>query len=142
MELAGRFARTVYGPYWQQFHSKLDLPSPALVVETFRIAGLLHDVGHGPFSHLLDYRYLEPTFGLTHEKMSAHIIRDQLAPIIAGIRQTPDCDRLEDDESIDPEIIASIVETGGERNLFRNPRSYPMEYRGLPLCIASTCIRQ
>lgn len=42
-ELAGRFARAVYEPFWRQHHSSSDLrlPSPALAVETLRIAGLM-----------------------------------------------------------------------------------------------------
>ncbi len=38
-----------------------------------KVAILLHDIGHGPFSHALEYVLAE---GVEHEKISLHIIKD------------------------------------------------------------------
>lgn len=119
MELAGRFARTIYEPFWRKYHSCSDckLPSPALVVETLRIAGLLHDIGHGPFSHLLDDTILRPEFALTHEEISSYLVTHVVADTIKRIRRTPEGDRLQPDETIDPEVVANLITTGREKNL-------------------------
>lgn len=101
-----------------------DIPSEGLVVETLRVAGLLHDVGHGPFAHFFDDQFLR-TFPapsdprrpgakrLTHEDLSQLIIERELGPLIAGLRRAPgsvpERDRFAPGESIDPRWVSFLV---------------------------------
>lgn len=82
-------------------------PSEAVVEETLRVGGLLHDIGHGPFGHFFDEQYLAP-FGVTHETISQRLITGELAPLIAGLEASPH-GAFAPGESVDPAWVAHVI---------------------------------
>jgi HD superfamily phosphohydrolase len=72
------------------------------------MAGLLHDVGHGPFGHFLDTYFLSD-FGQTHETLGAKIIADELGDLLCGVRRNPNS-QLDDNETLDPAQIAWLIQ--------------------------------
>ncbi len=104
MHLAGRFALQLHRSLEAEF---TDAPSAPLFEELMRVAGLLHDVGHGPFGHFFDDNFLAD-FDLTHEKVGQRIIREELGDLIRELRRSPS-GPFEDGERIDPEWICYLM---------------------------------
>ena len=127
MHEAGLWARSLYPSLRVALATSPDgspIPSEGLVTETLRMAGLLHDVGHGPFAHFFDDHVLADFEApadprrpdakrLTHEDLSARIITEELAPLLRGLRRAPGAvaerDALADDETIDPAWVAFLI---------------------------------
>lgn len=84
-----------------------EVPGRAYVESLLRMAGLLHDVGHGPFGHFFDQHYLAD-FCLTHETVGGVIIRDHLGDLLRRLRRNPN-GMLEDGEQLDPDQIAWLI---------------------------------
>jgi hypothetical protein len=111
MHLAGLLALQVYPTLTEV---EPDTPSLPLVEETLRLAGLLHDLGHGPFSHFCDEEYLQPIFGLDHEQLSQRLIIRELGGLLRALRRSPS-GPFAPDEAVDPWHVAFLVraEEGG-----------------------------
>ncbi|XP_054816683.1 uncharacterized protein LOC129316338 isoform X3 [Prosopis cineraria] len=80
-------------------------------IQTVKLAGLLHDIGHGPFSHLFERQFLPRVVSgshWSHEKMSANMV-----------------DYMVDEHHIDvdPEMIKKVKEMILASSEFALPRS-------------------
>jgi HD superfamily phosphohydrolase len=117
MHVAGVFSERLYPSLSCIFRE--DLPSPFYIEELLRLAGLLHDIGHGPFCHFFDEQYLS-RFKTNHEEIGQHIIREKISPLLKGIRRSPH-GSLKKGESIDPEYVAFLI----KRPLRKEDRKHP-----------------
>jgi len=104
MHLASLFARRLDESLRDAF---ADAPSPPLVEETLRLAGLLHDVGHGPFGHFFDHEVLQQ-WHLDHEVIGRHLVMHQLAEHIESLRASPS-GPFDSGERVDPMWVAWVM---------------------------------
>src|ERR1051326_8319921 len=104
MHLAGDWSRHLY-PTLATAHP--GVPSAALVEETMRMAGLLHDVGHGPFGPFFDENYLDE-WGIDHEVIGRAIVGGPLAELIGALRASPTAD-FAAGERIDSRWVAYLI---------------------------------
>jgi hypothetical protein len=117
MHVAGRFAQQLWPSLREVFP---DAPSAPLVEELLRVAGLLHDVGHGPFGHFFDDNFLADV-ELTHELVGQRIIREALGDAIRGLRRSPH-GTFADGERLEPEWICYLMGKGYTHPAAGDPR--------------------
>lgn len=104
MHLAGKFASNLWESYVRNVSD--EIPSKNHVVQVMRLAGLLHDVGHGPMGHTLDEIYSKQGWDTTHEDIGRTIICEDLGDVIRGLNRSIDGPFQEE---IDPEVVADFV---------------------------------
>ena len=73
------------------------------------VAALLHDIGHGPFSHTLEYAFYSLT-GISHTDLASRIITGDTGHIERGGLDTPPILEILENYSIDAEKVSELIQ--------------------------------
>ncbi len=82
-------------------------------------AAMLHDIGHGPFSHTLEVSFKERD-GMDHMDITQRMIKGELSVDVEGI-DGPTIPEILESMGLEPESIASLVKEEGDIRYWPGP---------------------